>query len=91
MNTHCLTTAGGRVHKRVLDRGAQGIVGVANCVQLPHVSFTCLKTPNIIITNVTKQPTNMAVVSAHSLTFQPFSSLSSFVDRLKSILMLTLV
>ncbi len=51
-NAHCLTTAGGQAHKRALRRGEERIVVVANRVQLPHVSVTCLKTPNIIIMNV---------------------------------------
>ncbi len=48
------------------ERGVQRMVVITNRVQLPHVSFTCLKTQNIRM-NIN---TNMAVVSAHSVTFQ---------------------
>ncbi len=54
-NAHCLTPAGERVHKRAVDRGAQRIAVIVNRIQLLHVSFTCLKTLSIIITNVNNQ------------------------------------
>lgn len=40
-NTHCLTTAGGRVQERALGGGAQRVAVTANRIYLPHVSFTC--------------------------------------------------
>ncbi len=52
LNMHFLITAGGRVHEGALGRGVQRNVVIAKRIQLPHVSFTCLKTPNIIIMNV---------------------------------------
>ncbi len=48
-----LTTTG--VHERALGRGAQHIIVIDNRIQLPHVSFTCLTTPKIIIMNVNNQ------------------------------------
>ncbi len=34
-----------------VEERAQRIAVIANCTQPPHVSFTCLKTPNIITVN----------------------------------------
>ncbi len=53
-NVHCLTTAGGRVYESIGEKTTR-IVVISNRVQLPHVSFTCLKTPNIIIMNINNQ------------------------------------
>lgn len=40
-DTRCLSNAGGRVQERECW-GVERIVVIANCIQLTHVSFTCL-------------------------------------------------